>query len=445
MNTDARNHYIADFARVAGSLPGAQLPWLQQLRRDAIDAFAQRGFPTRHDEEWKYTSVAGFEQHAFAACTAGSDAIQDSVLSTLAAHVVLDAGRAHFLVFCNGRYASALSAPGHQSGMRLTSLAEALEAAPETVEPYLVDADECLSAFMTLNSAFMADGAFLHLTRGTVLEQPVHLLFLSNQPGRASTTRNIVVAESGAHAVVVEHHVGLDGIAYFTNAVTRIVAAENAVIEHHKLQQEGGGAFHVAGFHALQQRDSRLASHSITLGGVLTRNDITTAFDATGCEAVLDGLYLVGGNQHVDNHTRIDHCSPHGTSRENYRGVLDGRARAVFNGKVVVHPGAQKTNAFQANHNLLLSRDAEIDSKPELEIHADDVKCNHGATIGQLDERQLFYLRSRGIDELAARAVLVHAFAHDVIERIRVASLRARLEQILLTRLQDANRIGELA
>jgi Fe-S cluster assembly protein SufD len=238
----------------------------------------------------------------------------------------------------------------------------------------------------------------------------------------------VIVAEDGAQATVIEHYVGIDDAEYFTNAVTDIFAAKNACIDHYKLQQETSNAFHVAGIHAVQQRDSRLASHSITLGGALTRNDITTAFDAAGCEATLNGLYLVGGHQHVDNHTCIDHRQANGTSRENYRGVLDGMSHAVFNGKVIVRPGAQKTNAYQSNHNL--------------EIHADDVKCNHGATVGQLDETQLFYLRSRGIEEAVARKLLVHAFAHDVIERIRVASLRGRLEQILLARLPQDERFG---
>jgi Fe-S cluster assembly protein SufD len=291
----------------------------------------------------------------------------------------------------------------------------------------------------------MADGAYLHLQRGTVLEAPVHLLFIATEAGSASHVRNIIVAEAGAQATVIEHYCGVDDTLYFTNAATRIFAAENAAIAHHKLQQEASGAFHVAGIHALQSRDSRLESHSFSFGAGLARNDISTVFDASGCEATLNGLYLVGGHQHVDNHTRIDHRQPNGTSRENYRGVLDGMSHAVFNGKVIVHPGAQKTNAYQINHNLLLSKDAEIDSKPQLEIFADDVKCNHGATIGQLDETQFFYLRSRGIEAAVARNLLVHAFAHDVIEHIRVASLRTRLEHLLLTRLPQVDRMKELS
>ncbi|HJV73744.1 MAG TPA: Fe-S cluster assembly protein SufD [Noviherbaspirillum sp.] len=442
MSTDARNHYLADYARIAGSLPGAGVPWLGRIRTEALDIFAQQGFPTKRDEEWKYTSVAEFEKHAFLAMPASRD---DAVATAIARNFAIENDAAHLLVFQNGRYAPALSSPGNlPSGATLKSLADVLATTPDILEPYLANGEQ-QPAFDALNAAFMADGVFLHLKRGTVLETPVHLLFLSTQAESASHLRNIIVAEEGAQATVIEHYAGTDGTLYFTNVVSRIFAAENAVIEHHKLQQEAGNAFHVAGIHAIQRRDSHFASNSFTLGGALTRNDITTVFDAAGCDATLNGLYLVGGQQHVDNHTRIDHRMPNGTSRENYRGVLDGRSHAVFNGKVIVHPGAQKTNAFQANHNLLLSREAEIDTKPQLEIHADDVKCNHGATIGQLDETQLFYLRSRGIDEAVARNLLVHAFAHDVIEYIRVASLRTRLEQILLARLPQGERMRELS
>jgi Fe-S cluster assembly protein SufD len=445
MKPDARDHYLADFARVAERLPGAGAPWLVRLRTDALDVFAQRGFPTRRDEDWKYTSVAEFEKQRFAALAEGTAASQalDAVRD-----IMLDNEGGHLLVFVNGRHAPALSSPGRlPAGVQLGSLADALERMPEALEPWLAGGaseQTAQNSFGALNTAFMADGAWLHLPRGAAIEAPVHLLFLSDAAGGASHLRNLIVAEDGAQATVIEHYVGIGGIAYFTNALTQIHAAPNATIEHHKLQQEADGAFHIAGIHALQQRDSRFESHSFSLGAALARNDITTAFEATGCDVTLNGLYLAGDRQHVDHHTRIDHRMPHGTSREYYRGVLDGTAHGVFNGRVIVHPGAQKTNAFQANHNLLLSTDAEIDTKPQLEIFADDVKCNHGATVGQLDLNQLFYLRSRGIDEAVARNLLVRAFAHDVIERIRVASLRTRLEQILLDRLPPVGQMEEL-
>lgn len=441
MNTVARDFYLADFARIASALPGANVPWLARRRASALDAFAQSGFPTRRDEEWKYTSVAPFEKRTFLAMPHNEP--HADTATALVNGLALESGA--LLVFHNGRYVPGLSVSGElPAGVKLGSLADALNSDPEAIEAYL-STEHRHAAFDSLNTAFMTDGAYLHLKRGTTLDTPVHLLFLSTVAGGASHMRNLIVAEEGSQATVIEHYAGVDGVEYFTNTVTSIFAAHNASVEHYKLQQEASDAFHVAGIHAIQQRDSRFASHSVALGAALTRNDITTAFDAAGCEATLNGLYLADGRQHVDNHTCIDHRQANGTSRENYRGVLDGMSHAVFNGKVIVRPGAQKTNAYQANHNLLLSRDAEIDTKPQLEIHADDVKCNHGATVGQLDETQLFYLRSRGIEESIARSLLVHAFAHDVIERIRVASLRGRLEKILLARLPQAERIGELS
>ena len=445
MNT-LRERTLVDFARIAGTLPGAGLPWLAHARSNALERFAQSGFPTTRDEEWKYTSLAALEKHAWLEAPDANG--HGTANAALVAQFALNHGDGHLLVFHNGRYAPALSAPGElPAGVSLCSLSAALRQTPEALEPYLVN-DERQTVFGALNTAFMADGVYLHLARGAVLEQPVHLLFITTQADGAAPfathPRNLIVADAGAQATVIEHYAGVDGAPYFSNAVTQIFTARNAAIEHYKLQQEGSQAFHIAGIHAQQQHDSRFDSHSITLGAALMRHDITAAFDAPGCNATLNGLYLAAGRQHVDHHTRIDHLAPNGTSREYYRGVLDGAARAVFNGKVIVHPGAQKTDAHQANHNLLLSKFAEVDTKPQLEIYADDVQCTHGATVGQIDDEQIFYLRSRGVEQAMARALLIHAFAHDVIERIRVAALRTRLEQILFARLPHGERIKEL-
>jgi len=443
---NAREHTLADYARSAATLPGGGVPWLVCARRSALERFAASGYPDAHDEEWKYTSVAAIEKQAFRA--ASHRDFDLAAAANLVDQLALEHGAGPLLVFIDGRHCPSLSAPGRlPAGARLTSLVQQFETAPECLEPYFADDDQ-ETIFAALNTVFMADGAYVHLARGVVVEQPIQLLFIATQDGAAGAVispRNLIVAEEGAQATVIEHYVGANGAAYLTNSVTRIFADANASLTHYKLQQEGDESFHVAGIHARQAQDSRLSSHSTTLGALLTRNDISTAFTALGCAATLDGLYLVGGRQHVDNHTRIDHSAPHGTSQEFYRGILDGRSRAVFNGKVIVHPGAQKTNAQQANHNLLLSRDAEIDSKPQLEIYADDVKCTHGATVGQLDDNQLFYLRARGVPEAMARSLLVHAFAHDLVERIRVAALRTRLEQILFARLPQGERIKALA
>jgi Fe-S cluster assembly protein SufD len=443
MTTESRDRFVADFARVAATLPGAAAPWLVRLRRRALDRFAQSGLPTQRDEDWKYTSVAAVAKRPFAVLPAGS--ASDLVTAREIEALRFGGNPHHLLVFVDGRYAPTLSAIGDlPGGVTLGGFAEALDRAPAMLEPLLGD-DRHHTIFAVLNTAFMADGLYLHLPRGTPLAEPIHALFISTANDAVAHPRNVIVAEEGTQACIVEHYAGLNDAGYLTNAVTQIFAAGNAAIAHYKLQQETPRALHVAGIHAAQNRASRLESHSVALGAVLARNDITTSFDAEGCEATLNGLYLVGGRQHVDHHTRIDHAQPHGTSREYYKGILDGASRGVFNGKVIVHPGAQRTDAHLANHNLLLSKAAEVDTKPQLEIDADDVKCTHGATVGQLDDAQMFYLRSRGVDEAMARSLLTFAFAHDVIERIRIAPLRVRLEQVLFAKLPQGERIRELA
>ena len=292
--------------------------------------------------------------------------------------------------------------------------------------------------------AFMTDGVVIELSRNAVVDLPIHLLYLASQPETSVHYRNLIVADENAQATVVEHYAGSEGASYLTNAVTTIIGGANSNVQHYKLQQESVKAFHVAGIHATQARDSRFTSHSIALGGAIARNDITSRLAAEGAECTLNGLYMVGGRQLVDHHTRIDHAKPRGTSREFYRGVLDGAARGIFNGKVVVHPDAQHTDAEQSNHNLLLSKAAEVDTKPQLEIFADDVRCNHGATVGQLDDNMMFYLRSRGIEADVAKALLIYAFAHDIIGRIGLDPLKRRIERHLISMLPDGERIKEL-
>ena len=447
MNPETRERTLTDHVRVAATLPGKDAAWLVDLRGAALERFAEHGYPTIREEDWKYTNVARIERQAFIAAGAQLDrdatraAAQGLVNGLAAAREV-----GHWLVFVDGCHVPELSIlRALPDGVVLDSLAHALAAANAgALQPYLSQHQD-QTVLGDLNTAFMTDGAWLQVPAGVTVEEPIHLLFLATQGNVSVHVHNVLVADTAAHATVVEHYLGVADAVYFTNTVTQIFAGDEASIEHYKLQQESERAFHVAGIHAQQSRDSKLESHSVSVGAALARNDITTNFAASGCHVTLNGLYLAGNRQHIDNHTRVDHRAPSGTSREYYRGVMNGAAHAVFNGKVVVHRDAQKTNAHQANHNLLLSRDAEIDTKPQLEIYADDVECTHGATIGQIDEQQLFYLRSRGIDEGMAHNLLVHAFAHDVIERIRVPSLRSQLEQILFARLPQGDKIRELA
>lgn len=428
----------ADFQRVEASLPGCGVAWLSQARRAALDWFSQRGYPTARDEDWKYTHAGVIERRFMGTATVPGTATAGQVGA-----LALGELPCHLVVFVDGRFdATYSSIGGLPGGVSIRSLREVLAQDAARLEPLL--AGEPAHAFAALNLAFMTDGVVIELGRGAIVERPIHVLYIANQADTSRHYRNLIVAGDSAQATVIEHYAGAEGASYLTNAVTTIVAQANSSIEHYKLQQESTKAFHVAGIHASQARDSRFTSHSIALGGAIARNDITTRLAAEGAECVLNGLYVAGGRQIVDHHTRIDHARPRGTSREFYRGVLDGAARGVFNGKVIVHPDAQLTDAQQANHNLLLSKAAEVDTKPQLEIFADNVKCTHGATVGQLDENMIFYLRSRAIEPEVAKALLIYAFAHDIIGRIRLDPLKRRIERHLISLLPEGERIKEL-
>lgn len=427
--------------RMPRYLAGHAVPWLTAARQSAYQRFAAHGLPTRREEEWKYTDVSLIGKRASLA----PDNIppDPSSEARLFAWALAEEG-VHLMVFVNGHYSSELSAldalPG---GVRLDSLADLLEGEADLPDTFF-DQQHEHTIFTALNNALTTDGAVLRLSPGTVLERPLYLLFIASGHGTAIYPRNIVMAGEGAHATLIEHYFGMLDGHNFTNAVSQISLAEHAELQHCKLLQEGKDSIHVAGIHAEQAAGSRFVSHSFALGGRLVRNDITSRLNGPDCLCTFDGLYLLEGKQHVDHHTRIDHLAPSGTSREYYRGILEGESHGVFNGKVVVHPHAVKTDAHQSNHNLLLSRHAEVDTKPQLEIFADDVKCTHGATVGQLDDDSLFYLRSRGIDAPAARSLLIYGFANDIIARVEVPVMRERIEHLVLDRLPQGEQIKEL-
>jgi Fe-S cluster assembly protein SufD len=427
------DRYCAEFERLAPQLPGNSVRWVRRMRQLAIERFAELGFPSVRDEQWKYTNVEPLAKFEF-------QPGRNQVVATVEG-VVFDDLPAHRFVFVNGRYSAALSQVNRlPAGLEITSLADTLEREPDRLgSAFANQLKEADSAFAALNTALMADGAVIWLAPGTVVEKPIYLVFVTSGDA-AIHVRNLVIVGESAQATIIEQHGALNGAAYFTNCQTRIIAGANAQIEHYKVQMESSKAFHIAGVHGFQARDSRFTSHSIALGARLARADITTRFDGEGCECLFNGLYVVDGRQHVDHHTRIDHAKPRCVSREYYRGVLDGASRGVFNGKVIVHPDAQKTDAQQSNHNLLLSEQAEVDTKPELEIYADDVKCAHGATVGQLDENMLFYLRSRGVQKELAKGLLVYAFAHEVIGRMQLAPVVKHLEKTLIARLPEGVR-----
>ena len=432
--------YVAAYEALRASRAG-EPAFVRAARAAAIGRFAALGFPTPALEDWKYTSVEPIAARAFGAAPATSNGL------TAAAAERLGHGLGGTrLVFVNGRLRPDLSDSRLEAGVRAGSLERLLAEDPGAVEPYLGRiADLERRAFPALNAALAPDGAVVLVPRGTVVAEPIHLIFVA-LPGAERTVshpRNLLVAGEGSEVTVVESYVGAGAAAAWHNPLTEIVLEAGARVRHLRLQRQGADELHTSAVAAEVGRDATFASHVVTTGGSLTRNDLDVMLAAPGAECSLDGLYLLAGSQHLDNHTHIDHAKPHGTSRELYKGVLSGASRGVFNGRIRVRKDAQKTDARQTNRNLLLSDSALVDTKPELEIFADDVKCTHGATIGQLDEASLFYLRSRGLSADAGRSLLIHAFAVEVIDRIPLPPLRAALESDLLARLPDYRAIEE--
>ena len=439
--------YRQDFERLQSGPP-----WLQMLRQRGLSRFETLGFPTTKNEDWHFTSVAPIAERSFRLSSiagsgtreAGSDRRESSrrkadAVNSIGARAV-DVARFgfgetswHTMVFLNGVFSEDLSS-WLDGSVLATSLSEALEAGNPVLEQHLGKiAGFEQHTFTALNTAFIADGAVIEVPTDTVVEQPIHLLFISDGDG-ASHPRNLIVAGRHSRATVIESYVSLRDGTYFTNAVTEIVVGEGAHVDHYKLQRESGQGFHVGTVQARQDRSSQLHSFSFAVGGSLARTNIYTALDGDGATCTLNGLYLSDGSQHIDNQTSIEHIAPNCPSHEIYKGVLDGRSHAVFNGKVYVHPEAQKTDGKQSNNNLLLSPNARVDTKPQLEIFADDVKCTHGATVGRLDEVAMFYLNSRGIGRDTARTLLTYAFAADVLETIELDPLRKELEKMVLVR-----------
>ncbi len=423
--------YLAAFESLGRNVPQS----IADLRDRGFARFSALGFPTPRLEQWRFTNVAPIAGRAF---TLGEPA---AVAPAAVAPYELHGVAGPRIVFVNGRFAAELSDAGSlPAGVEVGSLAAALQADPDAVTPHLGRlADFEQRAFTALNTALVQDGAVVRVPAGKVVETPLHLLFLTTAAdGGMSHPRVLVVAGENSQARLVESYAGLGDAPYFTNAVTEVAAGAGAVVDHYKVIRESVDAYHVASMHVRLGRSATFSSHSITLGGALVRNDIDAELAGEGGECTLNGLYLADGARLVDNHTTIRHAMPHCASHELYKGILDGRAHAVFNGKIIVAIDAQKTDAKQTNKALLLSEDAQINTKPELEIFADDVRCTHGATVGQLDDDALFYLRTRGLGRDQARNVLIHAFAGDLLNRIAVEPIRAQLDALLLRQLPGA-------
>lgn len=434
-----RSNYEQAFRAVAEASSKVEASWVRRLREGAFDRFEQLGFPTTADEEWKYTNVTPISRGTF-------EPVVEASRTSLAQEADLGAqlgpeALGSRMTFINGIFNAGLSNLEQlPAGTVALDLAVALrshehEAAIRANLARHADYNE--EGFCALNTALFAGGAFLLIPKGQKVETPIHLLFLSEPAATpfAAFPRVLVIAEENSEATVIESYASVGGGVYFNNAVIEIAIGANAQLRHYKLQRESQDAFHIGNTQVDLGPHSSFNTTTITLGAQLSRQTIGVRMDHEGAECWVDGLYMVDGKQHTDTHSLIDHRQPHCTSHQLYKGILDGKSRAVFNGKVFVRPGAQQTDAMQTNKNMLLSNEARVDTKPQLEIFADDVKCAHGAAIGQLDEDELFYLQTRGMHREVARNLLTYGFAEEVIAKIGIESIKAQLDEAVLHRL----------
>jgi Fe-S cluster assembly protein SufD len=433
--TKATDPYREKFERFESA--DGQPAWLLPLRRAGIASFTEQGFPTLRDEDWRFTNVAAIAQLPFRP-------MLEAVAEKIAADILQAEAFAKIpgmrLVFVNGRYAADLSSMRPlPDGVKVCHLAAALAKESAFLEKHLgryaqIDGN----AFAALNQAFFLDGAFIHVPAGVALTEPVRLVFISTarQSGATIHPRNLIVAEANSRLTVIESYISTNDSAYFTNAVTELVAGDSAQVEHVKFQDEAAHAYHIATLHGQFGRTSNVKIHSFALGAKLSRSNIRAKLAGEGLECVLNGLYLTRDEQLADHHMIVEHAQPRCASHEYFNGILDDKSKGVFHGRILVQSIAQKTDAKQTNKNLLLSDDATADTKPQLEIYADDVKCTHGATIGQLNDESIFYLRSRGLDTETARRMLIHAFAGEIIERIRYEPAREELDRLVWERLE---------
>ena len=436
-NIDQYLSHFEKFERLSG--PGS---WLVPTRKAAMGRFMELGFPTTDNEDWRYTNVASIAGTTYAAPRPASPS---GLQSVIALHRITP--DVPLLVTINGEVSERLSTlQAIPKGVRLISLRTGLEQESPVVRAHLARHARHLDhAFTALNTALFEDGALLEIAAGAVIERPIqviHLLTPGSSPQMVHT-RNLIVCGENSQATIIETYISQDAGNQFHNVVTEIVAQNAAVVDYYKISREGDQTAHIGTLQLHQQRGSNVHAFVGTFGGGLVRHNINTVLDGEGCDCGLNGLYMVDAQQHVDNHLVVEHAQPHCDSREFFKGILDGHGKGIFSGKIIVKPGAQKTDAKQTNMSLLLSRDAQVESKPQLEIFADDVKCTHGATIGQMNDEAVFYLQSRGIDETSARGLLVYAFANDVLERVRVEPLRHQLERIVIDRLPESFHLGE--
>jgi Fe-S cluster assembly protein SufD len=434
--TQAPEKYLEIFDQFSNRA-AAQSRWVHALRQEAFARFAETGFPDTHDEDWRFTSVAAVANTAFE--LAGPETVSREQLEPFGASQF-----ATRLVFVNGLFSEELSnLSALPKGVKAGSLAAHLKNDPAGVELHLGRyLNFRRDPFVALNTAFIEDGAYIYVPRGVTVEPPIYVLFVTvlGSTPTMNHPRNLIVAEENSQVTVVEDYVSLGEGITFSNAATELVAGDNANVSHYMIVREGEQAYNFSTLRIQQGRSANVATHSLLLSGALVRNNVHPVLAGEGSECLINGLFMANGRQHMDNYMLVEHASPHCDSRQFYNGILNGQSHGVFHGRIIVHKDAQKTDAKQTNRNLLLSDDAQIDTKPQLEIYADDVKCTHGATIGQVDENALFYLRSRGLAEAEARHVLLLAFANECLDRMSSAEVRRHLEQLFVDYLPEAAR-----
>jgi Fe-S cluster assembly protein SufD len=430
--------YLEAFLQLQKQSPvHRQESWLRGVREDAFTTFCQLGFPTVHDEDWRFTNVAPIAQSTFHLPEHECNGVTEDDVAAYRLE-----GLAAQLVFVNGRYVPGLSRlPVGHKGLQVSSLAEAMVKEREKVEPHLARyADYSKEAFTALNTAFFEDGAFVFIPRGLALQEPIYLLYLNAGSGTPwmAHPRNLIVAGENSQATILEDYVSLGAGLSFSNVVTEVAAGEQAMLHHYRTERESTDVFHVSTLRIQQGRSATVNSHSVLAGGALVRNNIHPVLAGEGGNCLINGLFVSNGRQHLDNYMKVEHRSAHCASHQFYNGILDGESRGVFHGRILVCEGAQQTDSKQTNRNLLLSDTAQMDTKPQLEIFADDVKCTHSATIGQIDEGALFYLRSRGLDEASAKGLLLFAFASECLERMNPGLIRNYLAKIIMRAMPQA-------
>ncbi|RJQ58833.1 MAG: Fe-S cluster assembly protein SufD [Stygiobacter sp.] len=432
---NSKEFYIESFKTYESKLNGDSKSFLHQLRKDALKQFRETNFPTLRNEEWKYTDISSIVKLNF---TPAINSTPERFTKEQINKFLFKDFDCHLLVFVNGIYSEELSLINNlQNGVVVGSLKKLAKENPSVIDSYIGKLSKIDNAFNALNTAYAVDGLVIVVPDGKILEKPIQVLYLNSSSDETmlASPRNLIVVGKNSHASVIANYRGVSEKTYLNNSVTEIFVDEDAIVNLYKIQNESDEAYHIEKVQATQKKNSMLNHYNITFGGAIVRNDINSVLDGENIETHYYGLYMINGKQHVDNHTFVDHAKPNCMSNELYKGILDDNARGVFNGKIIVRQDAQKTNAYQQNKTILLSKTATIDTKPQLEIFADDVKCSHGATVGHLDDVSEFYIRSRGVPQELAKSMLIRAFANDVIETIKIEPLKEQINHMIFEHL----------